>query len=73
MESIIAQERRKYHESLLREGVLTIDKNGDITSETYLDNDNMPVSPHNRPCGAYLVPSGIPRKECSCRGQCFPD
>lgn len=28
MESIIAQERKKYHESLLREGVLTIDKNG---------------------------------------------
>jgi hypothetical protein len=28
MESLIAQERKKYHESLLREGVLTIDKNG---------------------------------------------
>lgn len=28
MEALIAQERRKYHESLLREGVLTIDKNG---------------------------------------------
>ena len=28
MESLIAQERKKYHESLLREGVLTVDKNG---------------------------------------------
>ena len=28
MESLIAQERKRYHESLLREGVLTIDKNG---------------------------------------------
>ena len=28
MESLIALERKKYHESLLREGVLTIDKNG---------------------------------------------
>ncbi|MBQ6578754.1 MAG: hypothetical protein IJL91_13600 [Bacteroidales bacterium] len=28
MESLIAQERKKYHESLLREGVLTIDKSG---------------------------------------------
>ena len=28
MESLIAQERKKYHESLLSEGVLTIDKNG---------------------------------------------
>ncbi len=28
MESLISQERKKYHESLLREGVLTIDKNG---------------------------------------------
>ena len=28
MESIIAQERKKYHESLLREGVLTVDKSG---------------------------------------------
>ncbi|MDO4804905.1 MAG: NgoMIV family type II restriction endonuclease [Lachnospiraceae bacterium] len=28
MESIIAQERKRYHERLLREGVLTIDKNG---------------------------------------------
>lgn len=28
MGSLIAQERKKYHESLLREGVLTVDKNG---------------------------------------------
>ena len=28
MEALIAQERKRYHESLLREGVLTIDKNG---------------------------------------------
>ncbi len=28
MEALIAQERKKYHESLLREGVLTIDKSG---------------------------------------------
>ncbi len=28
MEALIVQERKKYHESLLREGVLTIDKNG---------------------------------------------
>ena len=28
MLSLIAQERKKYHESLLREGVLTVDKNG---------------------------------------------
>ena len=28
MESLIAQERKRYHESLLRGGVLTIDKNG---------------------------------------------
>ena len=28
MESLIAQERKRYHESLLREGVLTIAKNG---------------------------------------------
>ena len=28
MEALIAQERKKYHNSLLREGVLTIDKNG---------------------------------------------
>lgn len=28
MMSLIAQERKRYHESLLREGVLTIDKNG---------------------------------------------
>lgn len=28
MESLIAQERKRYHESLLREGVLTIEKNG---------------------------------------------
>ena len=28
MEALIAQERKKYHKSLLREGVLTIDKNG---------------------------------------------
>ena len=28
MESLSAQERKKYHESLLREGVLTIDKSG---------------------------------------------
>ena len=28
MQSLIAQERKRYHESLLQEGVLTIDKNG---------------------------------------------
>ena len=28
MDALIAQERKRYHESLLREGVLTIDKNG---------------------------------------------
>lgn len=28
MEALIVQERKRYHESLLREGVLTIDKNG---------------------------------------------
>lgn len=28
MEALISNERKKYHESLLREGVLTIDKNG---------------------------------------------
>ena len=28
MEALFAQERKRYHESLLREGVLTIDKNG---------------------------------------------
>lgn len=28
MEALIAQERKRYHESLLREGVLTIDNNG---------------------------------------------
>ena len=28
MESLIANERKKYHENLLRQGVLTIDKNG---------------------------------------------
>ena len=28
MESLIAHERKKYHESLLREGILTIDKSG---------------------------------------------
>ena len=28
MEALIVQERKRYHESLLREGVLTVDKNG---------------------------------------------